>query len=141
MSEASTQVPAGATRRRRCRPRWPAPLRCALLLFLRDRGIIILWLLLVVVFAFWAEPYFFTWTNARLVANAAALSAVFAAAVAFGILSGALDLSIPGTAALAGVVAGKLIENGVSERLGDRRRDRRGDRCRPRQRPARSNAG
>ncbi len=59
-----------------------------------------LWLLLVVVFAFWAEPYFFTWTNARLVANAAALSAVFAAAVAFGILSGALDLSIPGTAAL-----------------------------------------
>ena len=85
-----------------------------ILLFLRDRGIIMLWLLLVVVFAFWAEPYFFTWTNARLVANAAALSAVFAAAVAFGILSGALDLSIPGTAALAGVVAGKMIENGVA---------------------------
>jgi ribose transport system permease protein len=84
-----------------------------ILLFLRDRGIIMLWLLLVVVFAFWAEPYFFTWTNARLVANAAALSAVFAAAVAFGILSGALDLSIPGTAALSGVVAGKLLENGV----------------------------
>jgi ribose transport system permease protein len=57
-----------------------------ILLFLRDRGIIMLWLLLVVVFAFWAEPYFFTWTNARLVANAAALSAVFAAAVAFGII-------------------------------------------------------
>ena len=83
------------------------------LVFLRDRGIIILWLLLVAVFAVWAEPYFFTWTNARLVADAAALSALFAAAVAFGILSGALDLSIPATAALAGVVAGKLLERGT----------------------------
>ncbi len=80
------------------------------------------------VFAFWAEPYFFTWTNARLVANAAALSAVFAAAVAFGILSGALDLSIPGTAALSGVVAGKLLENGVAAVVGHRRRHRRRDR-------------
>jgi ribose transport system permease protein len=82
------------------------------LVFLRDRGIIILWILLVVVFAFWAEPYFFTWTNARLIANAAALSALFAAAVAFGIMSGALDLSIPASAALAGVVAGKMLTNG-----------------------------
>ena len=88
--------------------------RVRALVFLRDRGIIILWLLLVAVFAVWAEPYFFTWTNARLVADAAALSALFAAAVAFGILSGALDLSIPGTAALAGVVAGKLIEDDAS---------------------------
>ena len=113
MGEASIQVPAGATR-------GAVPAKVAgtgqvrALLFLRDRGIILLWLVLVAVFAFWAEPYFFTWTNARLVANAAALSALFAAAVAFGILSGALDLSIPGTAALAGVVAGKLIENDVS---------------------------
>ena len=113
MSEASTQVPAGATR-----DAVPAKVagtgQVRALLFLRDRGIILLWLVLVAVFAVWAEPYFFTWTNARLVANAAALSALFAAAVAFGILSGALDLSIPGTAALAGVVAGKLIENDVS---------------------------
>ncbi len=47
-------------------------------------------------------------------ANAAALSALFGAAVAFGILSGALDLSIPGTAALAGVVTGRLLEDGNS---------------------------
>ena len=124
MSEASTQVPAGATR-----DAVPAEVagtgQVRALLFLRDRGIIMLWLLLVAVFAVWAEPYFFTWTNARLVANAAALSALFAAAVAFGILSGALDLSIPGTAALAGVVAGKLIENGRRRAAGDRRRDRR----------------
>ncbi len=37
----------------------------------------------VVFFAFWASPYFFTLANAGLVANAAALSAIFAAAVAF----------------------------------------------------------
>ena len=76
------------------------------LVFLRDRGIIILWLVLVAFFAVWAQPYFFTLTNAALVANAAALAGIFAAAVAFGILSGALDLSIPGTSAVAGVVAG-----------------------------------
>ncbi len=87
------------------------------LVFLRDRGIIILWLVLVAFFAFWAEPAFFTWTNARLVANAAALSALFAAAVAFGVMSGALDLSIPGSAAVAGVVAGKLLTNGVPPAL------------------------
>jgi ribose/xylose/arabinose/galactoside ABC-type transport system permease subunit len=87
------------------------------LVFLRDRGIVILWILLVVFFSFWAEPFFFTWTNARLVANAAALSALFAAAVAFGIMSGALDLSIPGSAAVAGVVAGKLLSNGTSPGL------------------------
>jgi ribose/xylose/arabinose/galactoside ABC-type transport system permease subunit len=85
------------------------------LVFLRDRGIILLWLILVAIFAVWASPYFFTWTNARLVSNAAALSALFAAAVAFGIMSGVLDLSIPGTAALAGVVAGKMMANGAPQ--------------------------
>lgn len=88
------------------------------LVFLRDRGIMVLWLLLVAVFAFWATPYFFTLTNASLVANSAALTAVFAAAVAFGILSGALDLSIPGTATVASVVGGLIIHNGLPVWLG-----------------------
>lgn len=88
------------------------------LVFLRDRGIMVLWLLLVAVFAFWAAPYFFTLTNAALVANSAALTAVFAAAVAFGILSGALDLSIPGTATVASVVGGVIIHNGLPVWLG-----------------------
>lgn len=82
------------------------------LVFIRDRGIIVLWLLLVAIFAFWGQPYFFTVTNAALVANAAALSALFAAAVAFGILSGALDLSVPAAAALASVVAGQVLTRG-----------------------------
>ncbi|HWS57934.1 MAG TPA: ABC transporter permease [Actinotalea sp.] len=82
------------------------------LVFIRDRGIILLWLLLVVIFAVWAQPYFFSLTNAALVANAAALTALFAAAVAFGILSGALDLSIPASAALSSVVAGQILTAG-----------------------------
>ncbi len=88
------------------------------LVFFRDRGIIVLWLVMVAVFAFWAAPYFFTLANAGLVANSAALTAVFAAAVAFGILSGALDLSIPGTATVAAVTGGLVIHNGLPAWLG-----------------------
>lgn len=88
------------------------------LIFLRNWGILVLWLLLVVFFAFWASPYFFTLANAGLVANAAALSAIFAAAVAFGILSGALDLSIPGTATMAAITGGLAISNGAPAWVG-----------------------
>jgi ribose transport system permease protein len=88
------------------------------LVFLRDRGIIVLWVVLVAVFAFWAAPYFFTLANAALVANVAALTAIFAAAVAFGVLSGALDLSIPGTATLAAVTGGTVLHAGAPVWLG-----------------------
>jgi ribose transport system permease protein len=86
--------------------------RVRALVFLRDRGILVLWLLMVAVFAVWAQPYFLTLDNAALVANAAALTAIFAASVAFGVLSGALDLSVPGTATVSAVVAARLISGG-----------------------------
>jgi ribose transport system permease protein len=79
------------------------------LIFTRDRGLIVLWVLLIIVFTFWASPFFFKWGNAVLIANAAALTATFAAGVGVGVMSGSLDISIPGTAALAGVVCGKLL--------------------------------
>lgn len=82
------------------------------LIFLRDRGIFVLWLLLIVGFGVWASPYFATLSNAGLIANAAALTAIFAAGVAVGIFCGALDLSIPGVAALASVVCGSLLSSG-----------------------------
>lgn len=88
------------------------------LVFLRDRGILVLWILLVLVFAFWAAPYFFSLANAALIANSAALTAIFAAAVGFGILSGALDLSIPGTATVAGVVAALVLHAGLPAWVG-----------------------
>ncbi len=79
------------------------------LIFARDRGIIVLWVVLIIAFSIWASPFFFKWSNAVLVFNAAALTAVYAAGVAAGMFSGALDISIPGVAALAGVTCGKLL--------------------------------
>ena len=89
------------------------PRAVSMLVFLRDRGIFILWILLVVVFAFWCAPYFFTVSNALLVANAAALTAIFAAGVGIGVMTGVLDLSLPGTAAIAACVCGWLLKHGT----------------------------
>ena len=82
------------------------------LVFLRDRGIFILWGLLIAFFAFWCAPYFLTLDNALLILNAGALTAIFAAGVGIGIMTGVLDLSLPGTAALAGCVCGWLLTEG-----------------------------
>ena len=86
----------------------------SVLVFLRDRGIFLLWGLLIAVFAFWCSPYFFTVDNSLLIANAAAMTALFAAGVGIGIMTGVLDLSLPGTAALASCVCGWLLTNGYA---------------------------
>ncbi|WP_062202075.1 ABC transporter permease [Demequina salsinemoris] len=83
------------------------------MIFLRDRGIFVLWIALILAFAIWANPYFATLNNAVLIANAASISAIFAAGVAVGIICGALDLSIPGVAALSSCVAGWMLVNGL----------------------------
>jgi ribose transport system permease protein len=88
------------------------------LIFARDRGIFVLWALLLIGFSAWASPYFASLDNAILIANAAALTAVFAAGIAVGIICGALDLSIPGTAAMAGCVCGWLMTHGVGVGIG-----------------------
>jgi ribose transport system permease protein len=84
----------------------------SLLVFLRDRGIFLLWGLLILVFSFWCAPYFATIDNALLIANAAAITALFAAGVGIGIMTGVLDLSLPGTAAIASCVCGWLLTHG-----------------------------
>ncbi|MBI4944367.1 MAG: ABC transporter permease [Actinobacteria bacterium] len=88
------------------------------LVFLRDRGIFILWGLLLVAFSLWCSPYFATPDNAVLIANAAALTAVFAAGVGIGIMTGVLDLSLPGTAAIASCVCGWLLTHGYPTAVG-----------------------
>ena len=88
------------------------PLNIRILVFVRERGIIVLWLLLLIFFAIWDHPYFASIANGLLILQAAALTAVFAAGVGIGAISGALDLSVPGVAALAGVVTAKLITLG-----------------------------
>lgn len=86
------------------------PIDVAILVFLRDRGIFVLWVLLLVIFAIWNHPYFATINNAMLIVSAASLTAIFAAAVATGLFSGALDLSLPGVAALSTCVVGVLLK-------------------------------
>ncbi|ODT82693.1 MAG: hypothetical protein ABS76_06425 [Pelagibacterium sp. SCN 64-44] len=87
------------------------PADVAILVFLRDRGIFVLWVLLLVVFGIWNHPYFATLNNAMLIVSAASLTAIFAAAVATGLFSGALDLSLPGVAALSSCVVGVLLKH------------------------------
>jgi ribose transport system permease protein len=94
------------------------PRSVPVLVFFRDRGIFVLWGLLIVVFAFWCSPYFFKVDNALLIANAAALTALFAAGVGIGIMTGVLDLSLPGTAAVSSCVCGWLLTHGHATWLG-----------------------
>jgi ribose transport system permease protein len=89
------------------------PARLRTLIFVRDRGIFVLWAILLVGFSLWARPFFASVNNAILIANAAALTAIFAAGIAVGIICGALDLSIPGTAALASCICGWLMTHGA----------------------------
>ena len=94
------------------------PRSVSVLVFLRDRGIFILWGLLILFFAFWASPYFFTMNNALLIANAGALTAIFAAGVGIGVMTGVLDLSLPGTAAIASCVCGWLLTHDYATWVG-----------------------
>src|SRR4029079_12564734 len=94
------------------------PRSVSVLVFLRDRGIFILWGLLIVFFAFWASPYFFTVDNALLIANAGALTAIVAAGVGIGVMTGVLDLSLPGTAAIASCVCGWILTHGHATWVG-----------------------
>lgn len=111
-NEAVAPAPAGPTAPASPSqpPSDPAGIRA--LIFVRDRGIFVLWVTLLIGFSIWANPYFGSVNNAILIANAAALTAIFAAGVAVGIICGALDLSIPGTAAVAACVCGWLLTHG-----------------------------
>jgi ribose transport system permease protein len=105
MSVSTAQVTTGQPERDPAHIRW--------LIVVRDRGIFVLWVALLVGFSLWASPYFASVNNAILIANAAALTAIFAAGIAVGVICGALDLSIPGTAALAGCSCGWLMTHGM----------------------------
>lgn len=85
------------------------PLGLAALVFIRDRGIVVLWLALLLFFTLWDWPYFSSIDNGLLILSAASLTAIYAAGVGLGAISGALDLWVPGTAALASCMCGALI--------------------------------
>jgi ribose transport system permease protein len=89
------------------------PPRVRGLILLRDQGLLALWLVLVLAFSFWAAPHFFTVSTGLSVLNSASLTAIFSAGLGVGVMTGVLDLSIPGTAALAGVITGLALEHGL----------------------------
>ncbi|MEY4434390.1 MAG: hypothetical protein RIR16_430 [Actinomycetota bacterium] len=84
----------------------------SLLVFVRNWGITVLLVLLLALFSIWAAPVFGTLDNFSLILGNASIGAIFAAAIAMGVFSGALDLSVPGTAAIAGITAGLMINAG-----------------------------
>src|SRR6266852_7204513 len=79
------------------------------LIFLRNRGIFLVLVVLVLFFWSWAGHSFLTFANARLIVSVTATTAIFGAALGFCVLAGALDISVPGTAALAGVICARLL--------------------------------
>jgi ribose transport system permease protein len=89
------------------------PPRVSALIFIRDQGLLILWVLLVVVFSVTGAPYFFTLGTGVSVLNSAAITSIFAAGLGIGVMTGVLDLSVPGTAAVVGVSVALLVNAGV----------------------------
>ena len=90
------------------------PDKLSVLVFTRSWGIVILFLALFAIFSAWGFPIFGTFDNFSLILGGAAISTIFAAAIAMGVFSGALDLSVPGVAAIGGVVMAKLMLSGVN---------------------------
>lgn len=82
------------------------------LILIREQGLLGLWVLLVIGFSF-AGPNFFSTATGVSILNSAAITSIFAAGLGIGVMTGVLDLSVPGTAAVAGVVVGLLIKDGV----------------------------
>lgn len=83
------------------------------LLFVRDQGLLVLWIAIVIVFSFWGAPYFFTVSTGVTVLNSASIASIYAAGVAVGVMTGVLDLSVPATAAFAGVVTALMLKSGA----------------------------
>lgn len=101
-SSEGSAPPARATQER-------LPRSISTLIFIRDRGVIVLWLALIVLFTVWAFPFFLSVSNSMLILQAGAISSIFAAAIAIGVFSGALDLSVPGVASFVGMCTAWLI--------------------------------
>lgn len=83
------------------------------LVLVRDQGLLALWIAIVIVFSIWGAPYFLTVATGITVLNTASIASIYAAGVAVGVMTGVLDLSIPATAAFAGVVTALLLQSGA----------------------------
>src|ERR671915_297934 len=68
------------------------PSSVALLTFARDRGIFVLFVLIILLFAIWAGAIFASFDNAMLVVSAAAVTAIMALGVVVGVANGLITL-------------------------------------------------
>ena len=84
----------------------------SILIFVRSWGIVILAALLWGAFSIWGLPIYGTFTNFSVILQGIAISTIFAAAIAMGVFSGVLDLSVPGTAALSSVILAQTLLSG-----------------------------
>jgi ribose transport system permease protein len=82
------------------------------LILIRDQGLAGLWVILVIGFSI-TGPHFFSTATGVSILNSAAITSIFAAGLGIGVMTGVLDLSVPGTAAVAGVVVGLLMNDGL----------------------------
>lgn len=89
------------------------PARVRGLIFVRDQGLLVLWIAIVIAFAFWGAPHFFTLATGISILNSAAIASIYAAGLAIGVMTGVLDLSVPGTAAVAGIVTALMLKSGA----------------------------
>lgn len=89
------------------------PPQVSALIFVRDQGLFILWVILIAIFSVTGAPYFLTLGTGVSVLNSAAMTSIFAAGLGIGVMTGVLDLSVPGTAAVVGVGVALLVEAGV----------------------------
>jgi ribose transport system permease protein len=110
---AADPTPETPPASKQSRWRLSRPSEVSVLIFAREAGMIVMWLVMLAAFSIWASPTFGTFNNMMLILGAASITGIFAAGAAFGVLTGLLDLSLPGTAALAGVITGKLLVSGA----------------------------
>jgi len=80
----------------------------AVLPFIRSLGIIAVFIVICVVFAFWNE-YFMTMDNWRNLLRQSSINAILAIGVTFVILAAGIDLSVGSVMALSGMVAATFV--------------------------------
>jgi ribose transport system permease protein len=99
--------------RDRLSPSTRLPAKVRGLIFVRDQGLLVLWIAIVIAFSYLAAPHFFTLPTGVAMLNSASIASIYAAGLGVGVMTGVLDLSVPGTAALAGVVTALLLKAGA----------------------------
>lgn len=91
----------------------PRGLRFPSFLSFRNIGAVYVWIVIVIVFTFWASETFLTWDTAKQVLNNNSITALIALSIVVPLCARVFDLSVAYTASLAGVTSTYMIVHGV----------------------------